>query len=304
MQDSTLGYDHVLAISERVGFRLDEVLGRDQALDFTRPFLPERLARVGELDYLSASEKLALNHIRAHGYLSMFGLVEEFILPFVLDHVRPRLEQVDARTRALLQFAGEEAKHIELFKRFCTSFERDFGSRCESVGPAREIAQAVLSHTPFAVALAILHIEWMTQGHYLESVKSDQLLDARFKSLLKNHFLEECQHAKLDTLIASELAQQLTPEAIEGGVDEYFAIVAALDGLLVQQVALDLASFERACSRTLSPEQRARFSESQLAACRFTFLGSGMSHRSFVATLGSFSQRGAELLEVAARRFS
>ncbi len=35
------------------------------------------------LGFLSAREKLLLNHIRAHGYLSMFGLVEEFILPFI-----------------------------------------------------------------------------------------------------------------------------------------------------------------------------------------------------------------------------
>ncbi|MEX0804382.1 MAG: hypothetical protein WD688_13860 [Candidatus Binatia bacterium] len=47
----------------------------------------------------------------------MFGLVEEFILPYVVDHARPQLSGDDYRVRVLLQFAGEEAKHIHLFKR-------------------------------------------------------------------------------------------------------------------------------------------------------------------------------------------
>ena len=76
----------------------------------------ETLARVEGLDFLSPEEKLVLNHIRGHEYLCMFGLVEEFILPFVVDHARPRLNGDDYRVRALLQFATEEGKHIHLFK--------------------------------------------------------------------------------------------------------------------------------------------------------------------------------------------
>ena len=63
-----------------------------------------------------------LNHIRGHEYLCIFGLVEEFILPFVLDHARTRLHDDDYRIRALLQFAGEEAKHIQLFRRYHAPF--------------------------------------------------------------------------------------------------------------------------------------------------------------------------------------
>ena len=32
---------------------------------------------------------MTLNQIRGHEYLAMFGLVEEFILPYVVDHARP-----------------------------------------------------------------------------------------------------------------------------------------------------------------------------------------------------------------------
>ena len=65
-----------------------------------RPFLPESLAQVTPLTFLTPAEQTALNQIRAHEYLCMFGLVEEFILPFVLDHARPQLSGDDARVQA------------------------------------------------------------------------------------------------------------------------------------------------------------------------------------------------------------
>jgi hypothetical protein len=65
-----------------------------------------------------------LNQIRGYGYLYTFGLVEEFILPFILDHVRAHLNGDDCRTRALLHFAGEEAKQIQLFKTFAAEFKQ------------------------------------------------------------------------------------------------------------------------------------------------------------------------------------
>jgi len=303
LEDRHSSYEAALKTAERIAFRLDDVLPEGATLDFSRPFLPESLARSGELGFLSASEQRTLNQIRAHAYLRLFGLVEEFILPFVLDHARSALGQGDQRTRALLQFAGEEAKHIALFKRFSDAFERGFGSRCEAVGPAAAVADKVLSHAPLGVALAILHIEWMTQRHYVESVKRDQQLEPLFKSLLKQHFSEECQHAKLDTLIALELAESLDDAAVLASVDDYFAIADALDQLLVAQVGLDLASFERACQRTLTFEQRTAFCASQLRACRFTYLGAGMSHPSFVATVAELCPGALPRLEMRAARY-
>ena len=112
-------YPAILAASNRAAWQIDDVIGANAALDFSRPFMPESLARTKGLDFLSEHERLTLNHIRAHEYLCMFGLVEEFILPFVMDHVRSDLPNADdVRVRAMLQFAAEEAKHIQLFKRF------------------------------------------------------------------------------------------------------------------------------------------------------------------------------------------
>jgi hypothetical protein len=287
-------YEAALKAAERINWRVEDLIGGERRLDFTRPFLPETLARVAPLTSLDAHARLVLNQIRGLGYLYMFGLVEEFILPFVLDHARPRLRGDDYRTRAYLEFAAEEAKHIHLFKRFREEFERDFGTACAVIGPPEAIAEAVLAHQPLAVALAILHIEWMTQRHYLESVRDDQDLDPRFKSLLRHHWMEEAQHARLDTLMVQSLAQGRTPAQIDAAVEEYLEIGMLVDGGLGQQVELDLASLELATGRMLGPAARSEVLAVQHQAQRWTFLGSGMTHPNFLATL--------EALRPAARR--
>jgi hypothetical protein len=278
----TYSYEAVLAASERSTWRVEDLIGGDKRLDFSRPFLPESLARVAPLTGLTADERRTLNQIRGHGYLYTFGLVEEFILPFVLDHARPQLHADDHRVRALLRFAGEEAKHIHLFKRFRADFEQGFGSRCDVIGPPQEIARAVLAHHPLAVALTILHIEWMTQRHYVDSVRDDATLDTQFCSLLRHHWMEEAQHAKLDTLMVQALALCCRPEEIDRALDEYAAIGALLDDGLQQQVRFDVEALERAIGRRLDTRVREAVLAVQRQAIRWTFLGSGMTHPRFL----------------------
>jgi hypothetical protein len=278
-------YAEVLAASEKVRWTVEDLIGGDKQLDFERPFLPESLARVEPLAFLSGRERRVLNQIRGHGYLYTFGLVEEFILPFVLDHARPSLQADDYRTRAFLQFAGEEAKHIHLFKRFREEFQRGFGHACDVIGPPEAVAQAVLAHHPLSVAITILHIEWMTQRHFQESVRDDGDLDPQFKSLLRHHWMEEAQHAKLDTLMVEALAEGMSPEEIVRAFEGYLEIGGFLDDGLKQQAAFDVEALERALGRTFSPEQQEAMRQQQHQALRWTFLGSGMTHPRFLDTL-------------------
>jgi hypothetical protein len=290
-------YQATLAASQKINWRIEDIIGGDKQLDFSKPFMPESLARVGQLDFLSADEKRMLNQIRGNTYLCIFGLVEEFILPFVLDHARPQLEGDDFRTRAFLQFASEEAKHIHLFKHFREEFQDGFGSDCAVIGPPAEIAKAVLSHQPLAVALLILHIEWMTQRHYLDSVLDDQWLDLQFKSLLKHHWMEEAQHAKLDTLMVESLAKSLTEREIEGAVDEYLEMGGFLDNGLKAQTQFDLESLERGAGRELTESEREKFMEIQHQANRWTYIGSGMTHPNFLSTLGDLAPAARKRIE-------
>jgi hypothetical protein len=282
-------YKETLESSDKIAWRVEDIIGGDKRLDFGRPFLAESLARAESMDFLSDQEKLLLNQISGYGYLYTFGLVEEFILPFVLDHARPQLNEDDYRTRALLRFAGEEAKHIHLFREFAREFKSGFATACETIGPPQEIARAVLSHDPLGVALVILQIEWMTQRHYLDSISDDGALDPQFKSLLRHHWMEEAQHAKLDTLMVEALSDNRNPADIENGISAYVAVGTLLDGGLRQQVEFDLDSLERAAGRTLNGRERDQFRAVQTQALRWTYLGSGMTHPKFLETLGSVS---------------
>jgi hypothetical protein len=297
-------YEGALAASQKVSWQIADLIGGDKNLDFNRPFMPESLARTRRLSFLSPDEHRILNQIRGHGYLYIFGLVEEFILPFVMDHARERLNDSDLQTRAFLGFAAEEAKHIDLFKQFREAFRAGFGTECQVIGPPADIARAVLSHHPLAVSLVILHIEWMTQRHYLDSIKEDQELDPQFKSLLKHHWLEEAQHAKLDTLMTESLAKSCSEADIIRAVGEYFEIGGLIDGGLKQQAQFDLDALVRATGRKFSAVEREEFLAVQHQAQRWTFLGSGMSHGNFLATLNDLLPAARKQVEEAAAVFS
>jgi len=293
----------VLATSVRAAWQIEDVLPEGAVLDFGRCFMPENLARTAEVPFLSPDERRLLNQIRGHEYLVLFGLVEEFILPFVLDHARPQLNGDDHRVRALLQFAGEEAKHIHLFRRFHALFTDSFGTACETIGPAEAIAAEVLRHDPLAVALVILQIEWMTQSHYLDSVRNDGALDPLFKSLLRHHWMEEAQHAKLDTLMVEALADGREEEGIESAIDEYLEIGTFLDKGLKAQARFNIDALENAGGRKVGEAERAELEAQQHQALRWTYLGSGMTHPKFTATLAALSQSARDRIDEIAPAF-
>jgi hypothetical protein len=295
-------YEATLASSLRAQWQLDDIFPEDQELDFARNFMPESLARTGTLTSLNPFEQRILNQISAHQYLSIFGIVEEAILPFVLDHARPHLMEDDWRVRALLNFAGEEAKHIHLFKRYHNAFVRGFPVQPNLIGPSEAIGAEILRHDPLAVALVILMIEWMTQAHYIGSIKDDADLDPLFKSLMKFHWMEEAQHAKLDTLIVEALAEGRTEEQWEKVMDEFFEIGAFLDGGLKQQATFNLDALEQVIGRKL--DDREAIEAQQHQAARWTYVGSGMVHERFISILESLSPRAAERIAEAAPIFA
>jgi hypothetical protein len=296
-------FREVLATSQRAGWQLDDVLPPTARLDFSCNFMPASLARTAAAAMLSPDEQRILNQIRGHEYLTIFGLVEEFILPFLMDHTRPQLGADDYQVRALLQFAGEEAKHIHLFKRFQQVFVEGFGTRCDVIGPPEAIAAEVLRHDPLSVALLILQIEWMTQAHYVESVHDDRSIDPLFKSLLKHHWIEEAQHAKLDMLIVEELASGRDEQSIHAAIDEYLEIGSFLDGGLKAQTELNVAALESATGRPVSADARASLVEAQHQALRWTYVGSGMTHPKFMATLNAISPAAGDRIAAIAPAF-
>src|SRR5262245_3946898 len=296
-------YSGALAASEKMRWTILDVIKEDNKLDFSKPFLPESLARVESLSFLTPQEKIVLNQIRGHAYLIMFRTVEEFILPFVIDNARPRLNDDDNRVRALLAFAGEEAKHIHLFKMFSEEFKKGFSTPCQVIGPPSAIAEAVLSHDPLAVGLLTLHIEWFVQRHYIDSIRDNKTLDPHFTRLLKYHWIDEAQHTKLDTLMIEAMAANYTKEEINKAFEQYLEMGGFIDNGLIQQVEFDLDSFQRATGRKLNEDQIREFKQVQLQANRWTYIGSGMNHPNFLATAESLSPEWKAKLEQIAPSF-
>lgn len=285
-------YPDTLQASLKVDWKVEDLIGGSKKLNFEKPFLPDSLVRVAELRSLDAREKLLLNQIRGASYLHIFGLVEEFILPFSLERARDQIHGDKSRVRALLTFAEEEAKHQVLFQRFSEEFAKGFPVKAEFIGPATDIAAAVLNHSALSVAILILHLEWLTQRHWTESIKTDEALDPLFVDLLKHHWQEEAQHAKIDTLVAAELAARATPEEIEKGIDDFLAIGGLLEGGLQQQVKFDVDTLERAIPRKFSAKEREEIEAVQLKSFRWTYLVSGLEHPNFVKAISDLSPAG------------
>ena len=278
----------------QVNWQVEDIIGGEKTLDFRKSFLPEVWVDADALDFLSEKEKLAVNHIRSHSYLYLFGFVEEYIVPFVVNHVQGRIHKAATEElRALLHFAEEEVKHIELFHRFGQEFRRGFGSTCEVLGSPEKVAAAILSKSPLGAGLSILHIELFTLLHYVSSVRDRVDIDPQFSSLLRHHWLEESQHAKLDTMIVEAIAQPLSEREIQEGIDDYLAIGGMLDGGLAAQMEMDLTSFTRATGRTLSEDEAKQYREVQQRSYRKTFLTSAMRLNQFQSILAAISPEGA-----------
>jgi hypothetical protein len=193
-----------------------------------------------------------------------------------------------------LRFAEEECKHQALFHRYCAAFAEGFGSECKTLDNAAEVAGVVLSKSPLSVAMLTLHLEIMTQAHYTESVRDNDTIDPLSASLLKAHWLEEAQHARIDALELDKLASAATPEIITTAFDDYLDLCAAVDGLLEAQTNMDIESLSKATGRSFSDSERAAIFAGQHAAYRYTFLTSGMSNRQYVNVLEQLSPEGAK----------
>src|SRR5438034_7420882 len=143
----------------------------------------------------------------------------------------------------------------------------------------------------------------MVQRHYVDSIKDNQELDPQFKSLLKNHWIEEIQHAKLDILMIEALAAGLTEKQIMSAVEEYLDIGMFIDGGLTQQVEFDMAGFMAATGRSLTETEKEAFRRVQKQANRWTYLGSAMTHEKVLQTLEGLTPKARERVESVSAAF-
>ena len=150
----------------------------------------------------------------------------------------------------------------------------------------------VLSKSRLCSYLLTSMIEWFTQLHYVEHVRDRGELDGLFRDLVRYHWMDEAQHAKIDSLLIDEIIEEISEEDRETAVDELLELGGAIDGLLSQQADLDLASLEKAIGRTLSDSEKAEIKRNTHRAYRWTFLVSGLEHPNFVQIVSELTSRG------------
>ena len=212
--------------------------GRD--LDFDKPFLPDRIAGVNGIGSLTDDEQRLLNQIRGNSYCHIFAFVEEYIVPLVIDRARTDVYGDETRLWSLLRFAEEEVKHQEMLRRAREQFEAGFRVTCGLVPGREDVAKVVLDASPLTALLLTSMIEWFTQLHYTEHVRDRAELDELFRDILRFHWIDESRHARMDSLLIDEVAGELTTDEREQAIDQLLELGGAVDGLLGQQIELDI----------------------------------------------------------------
>jgi hypothetical protein len=301
--DHTYSYANCLRAAITRSWTVEDCF-RGRAFDFNKRFVPDAIAGVETIGCLSDGEKRMLNQIRGNSYCHLFGFVEEYIVPQVMDHGRADVYGDATRLWALLRFAEEEVKHQELMRRAVEQFDEGFGTHCGLIEGRDAVAEVVLSASPLAAMLLTTMIEWFTQLHYVEHVQEHAELDELFRDLLRFHWIDESRHAQMDTLLVAEIAAPLPIGARDSAIDELLGLGAAVDGLLASQIELDLEALETASGRTFSDAEREEIRTAQRRSYRWTFIVSGLRHPNFVKLVEGLTSDGAAKLDAAARALS
>ena len=300
MLNHSYSYADCLNNSIKSAWSVDDCFqGRD--FDFAKRFLPDRIAGVNGISCLSDDEKQKLNQIRGNSYCHIFAFVEEYIVPMVLDHARGDVYGDETRLRYLLRFAEEETKHQFMLARAMQQFASGFGVPCGVIPGREDVAQVVLGKSPLTALLLTSLIEWFTQVHYVEHVRDADDLDELFRDILKYHWIDEAQHAKADSVLIDEVASETSDEDREKAVDEFLELGGAVDGLLGQQVEMDIEALKMVVGRALSEDDKEEVRTHQRRAYRWTFLVSGLEHPNFVKIVGELTTEGSGKIAGAAQ---
>jgi hypothetical protein len=278
-------YTHTdcLQNSYKINWRISDVLGDDN-FDKSRRWLPRRLSGAGSVPFLTEHEKTCLTHVEMGAYVHLFGYVEEFIAPEILNLAGNY--EIDEREAfdALANFAAEEVKHMTLFRNIRARVDETLGFRLRLLEGEKEVARAVLSKNRGAVLLLTAAIEWFTQLHYLEAFKDDEGLDPLTKKIFRAHWQEESQHARMDHLETLRAFADMSEPDKEQAITDLIVLVGEVDGLLRKQTQYDLGNLEEYLNRLFTTAERDTILRSVLRAKRYAFIESGVTHPNFKAT--------------------
>lgn len=277
---ATYSYVDCLERSFKVNWKIKDVLGTLK-FDSRCPWLPEALSGGGTIHCLDADEKRKLTHVEMGAYAHLFGFVEAFIAPQMVNLAQDSSRETPGAFEALTNFASEEIKHMHLFQEIRRMVDETLGFQLELLGGQEEVAHTVLTKHKGAVLLLTSAIEWFTQHHYLSAMRDAEDLDPLTKEIFCRHWMEEAQHAQLDHLETITLFKSMTAKDRDVAIDDLIWLLATVDGLLQQQVSHDVVNASRHLGRVFTPAERQEVRQGLLEGKRHCFIESGVTHPHF-----------------------
>ncbi len=280
-------YERAIQASKRVRWDIDRDVFRGRELDFTSVFLPDGLTQVGSLPFLLPEDRRLMSQIQGRTYAYVFGVVERYINAKVLELSRDHWLGDQRALEALVRFSDEELKHQEMFRRLEDMIGRGMRAGYRTMLDPDLVASAVLGKSTWAVLALTCHIELFTQAHYRESIEPDDRLSPLFRDVFLFHWKEESQHAIIDELEWRRADAKLTTAERDLAVDDFIALVGAVDGLLQVQSAADAEYFLSTSARGYAGDEANRVRAGILRAYRWQYIQSGAGHPRFGEILGS-----------------
>jgi hypothetical protein len=287
--DDSARYARCVQVSKRVRWEIDADVIRGRDFDYTRTFLPTGLSKADTLEFLDADERRFLSQVQGRTYAYMFGLVERFIAPKMLQTSSQHWLGDQVALEALVRLSDEELKHQELFRRLEVLMDAHMPPGYGRVADPNTVAGAVLAARSWAVLALICHIELFVQSHYDKSIAPQTDLCPLWKDVFLFHWKEECQHVILDELEWRAEHRKIDADERDAAVDDLIALVGAVDGILQAQAESDNDYFLASCGRKLSSDEAKRVGDTLLAAYRWQYIVSGVQHPRFAALLGEMT---------------
>ena len=281
-------YSKCIIASENVSWKIKDLLPSDHIFDFSNPFLPKALTLEDELTFLNDKEKLDLNHIRAVSYINVFAFIEEYIIALQVKLASEALFSHTDRLRAILRFSEEEVKHQTLFNTYVEMFNKQFKVSCNLLSNADELANIILSNSELSVNLLTYHLELITQQHYIESIKNDGTLDKNYSFILKQHWVEESQHVKIDLLEAERLREVTSLDEYYFSLHEYFNILDSLSEIFLKQTKFNIDNFQRCTNKIFTKAEKELFIHIQHYSYLKNFILMGLKNVTFQKELLKF----------------
>ena len=275
-------YAKCIEVSKRVRWDIDNDVIRGREFDFSQKFLPDRISKVDQLDFLNDDEKRLLSQIQGRTYANMFGFVERFITAKVLETTRDHWLGDQTALEALIRFSDEELKHQDLFRKIEAMMADGMPEGYKFLPDPDEVAAAVLTNSTWAVLALILEIELFTQEHYKQSIELENNLSDLFKDIFLFHWKEETTHAMMDELEWPREDRKLSAEERDRAIDELIAIVVDVDGLLQNQSTADVKYFLKLSDRSFTNDEVQRIKDGVLKAYRWQYIFSGFEHPRFL----------------------